>query len=301
MNPKQLEAFVYVADTGSFSAAARELFLSQPTVSAHIAGLERELNTQLLVRDTRKVQLTERGKVLYGYARKMIAIEKEIEKEFSIVDEKADNEIRIAASTIPAEYVCPSILGAFSKRYPRYTYSLQEGDSADVHELVSSGKADIGFAGTRSRRDQHCKDIPFYRDELVIITPAEERFRKMDPGHFDLTLLNTESVLIREEGSGTRKETEKFLTGRGIVPENLKIVAVISSQEAIKKAVSEGMGITVISDAAAQDYVERGKVLRFSFPDKPLYRDLNIVIPTDFRLNNAAQTLIKFAQNYSFS
>ena len=85
------------------------------------------------------------------------------------------------------------------------------------------------------------------------------------------------------------------------IPVYFPFIAVISSQEAIKKAVSEGMGITVISDAAAQDYVERGKVLRFSFPDKPLYRDLNIVIPTDFRLNNAAQTLIKFAQNYSFS
>ena len=300
MNTRQLEAFVYVADTGSFSAAAKELFLSQPTVSSQIAGLEKELDAKLLARDTRKVQLTEKGKVLYGYARKMLEIEKNIEKEFAICDEKADNSIRIAASTIPAEYVCPALLAAFSKKYPHYTYSLQEGDSADVHELVSAGKADIGFAGTRSKRGQHCKSIPFYRDELVIITPAEERFRKIDPAHFDLSLLNTEPVLIREEGSGTRRETEKFLTSQGIVPAELKVVAVISSQAAIKKAVSEGMGITVISAAAAKDYVERGKVLCFSFPDKPLYRDLSLVIPTDFRLNDAAHALIKFVQNGNY-
>ena len=103
MNLKQLEAFVQVAEGGSFSKAAKELFLTQPTISAHISSLEKELNSRLFVRNTKEVGLSEDGKDLYKYARQMIDLEKQIEERFETKEDGGRHCITIAASTIPAQ------------------------------------------------------------------------------------------------------------------------------------------------------------------------------------------------------
>ena len=113
MNLKQLEAFVQIADSGSFSKAAKELYLTQPTISAHVSTLEKELNTRLFVRNTKEVKLSESGTLLYDYAKQMIILQKQIEDTFAVREEKSQQRITIAASTIPAQYLLPNILVAF--------------------------------------------------------------------------------------------------------------------------------------------------------------------------------------------
>ena len=105
MNLKQLEAFVKVTEGRSFSKAAKELFLTQPTISAHIASLEKELNTRLFVRNTKEVSLSEDGTVLYEYAKQMVELERKIEYAFLHEEQDAPQCITIAASTIPAQYL----------------------------------------------------------------------------------------------------------------------------------------------------------------------------------------------------
>lgn len=118
MNLKQLEAFVKVAETKSFSEAAKQLFLTQPTISAHVSALEKELNTCFLIRNTRGVELSESGKELYAYAVQMLEIEKTIKGRFGKEIKPEGNVLRIAASTVPAQYILPNVMSTFHAEYP---------------------------------------------------------------------------------------------------------------------------------------------------------------------------------------
>ena len=216
MNLKQLEAFVRVAETTSFSKAAKQLYLTQPTVSAHIASLERELSTCLLVRNTKEVSLTESGKELYAYAGQMLELEQKIRRRFGLEEKYAGSVLRIAASTIPAQYLLPDIMARFCREYPKEQLKLFETDSSGVVEMILSHKADVGFTGTVLERG-NCTYVPFYEDELVILAPPEERFCRRQ-GEDDISWILDEPVILREEGSGTRKEAFRMLGENGIDP-----------------------------------------------------------------------------------
>ena len=296
MNLKQLEAFVYVANTGSFSEAAKMLYLTQPTVSSHIAGLEKELNALLLIRNTRGVRLSEKGKTLYTLARQMLDTEKQIKQEFGLDEGAESNEIRMAVSTIPGQYVLPKLLAEFSKKCPDLQFALIEGDSSDVMECVTHGRVELGFAGTVAQEGLHCKSVPFYRDELMILTPPETRFSVYKGRAFDLELLYREPVILREVGSGTRTETERYLDRNKIELSKMKIVASMSNQEAIKKAVENGMGVTIMSEAAAKEEIKTGRVYAFPFPGDRLVRYLQIIHLEDFKLSKPAQKFVQYVQ-----
>ena len=148
MNLKQLEAFVQVAEGGSFSKAAKQLFLTQPTISAHISSLEKELNARLFVRNTKEVRLSDDGKELYRYARQMIDLQKKIEERFETGKGESKHLITIAASTIPAQYLLPKILMKFNERYPKEQVKLIETDSSQVVTQIIDHMVDVGFTGT---------------------------------------------------------------------------------------------------------------------------------------------------------
>ena len=205
MNLKQLEAFVQVAEGGSFSKAAKELFLTQPTISSHISSLERELNARLFVRNTKEVSLSEDGIKLYKYAKQMLDLQREIEVTFGMDEEGESHAVTIAASTIPAQYLLPEVLTRFSERYPQEQIRIQETDSSKVVMQIVDHRVDIGFTGTVLEK-KHCKYIPFYKDELVIITPNTPKYQELVQGNKeDISWIKKEHVIMREEGSGTRK------------------------------------------------------------------------------------------------
>lgn len=292
MNLKQLEAFVRVAEGGSFSKAAKALFLTQPTISAHIAALEKELNVRLFVRNTKEVSLSEDGKALYQYARQMIELEMKIKELFSAEAKKDVKCITIAASSIPGQYLLPGILAKFSEKYPNEQFRIMETDSAKVVEKVVGHMVDIGFTGTVLEK-KHCKYIPFYKDELVIITPNTEKYRKVQAEETSLQWILSEPVIMREEGSGTRKEAEKQLKKAGIDVEQLNVVASIENSEAIKKSVKSGIGITMISKLAAQEEIEAGTVLSFPLSGVDGGRDLNLVYNKNYQLSPSAERFVK--------
>lgn len=250
MNLKQLEAFVRVAETKSFSAAAKMLFLTQPTVSAHIASLERELNTCLLIRNTKGVALSESGKELYAYAEQMLELEQKIRERFGLTGRQPGSVLRIAASTIPSLYLLPDIMARFRKEYPEEQLKLFETDSSGVVEMILSHKADVGFAGTVLEKGS-CTYIPFYQDELVVLTPSSERYRARKNDDIVSWILE-EPVILREEGSGTRKEALRLLAQTGVDISKLNVAAMMENQETIKRSVSSGMGISILSGLAAR-------------------------------------------------
>ena len=293
MNLKQLEAFVHVAEGGSFSKAAKELFLTQPTVSAHISSLEKELNVRLFIRNTKEVNLSDDGKELYKYAKQMIDLQKKIEERFSAKKEAGKHCISIAASSIPAQYLLPKVLLRFNEKFPDQQLQIVEADSSEVVTKVVDHMVDVGFTGTVLEK-KHCKYLPFYKDELVIVTPATEKYIALQETSVDdISWIKNEAFIMREEGSGTRKEAEKQLQNAGIAVESLNVIASIGNQEAIKKSVRQGMGISVMSRLAAEDEIESGRLLIFPIPGAFEGRDINLVYNKNYELSRSAERFIR--------
>lgn len=292
MNLKQLEAFVRVAETKSFSEAARQLYLTQPTVSAHIASLEKELGTCLLIRSTKEVSLTEDGKVLYEYAGQMLAVEEKIREHFGC-RRAGKGVLRIAASTIPSQYLLPEIMVRFRAAYPEEQLKVMETDSAEVVEQITSRQADVGFTGTVLDRKQ-CVYIPFYQDELVVIAPGGEQ---SGPENGDIaSWIRSQPVILREEGSGTRKEAQRLLRQMGIGLSELNIVASIENQETIKRSVGNGMGISILSRLAAEEEIRSGKLRAFPLGETGGKRDINLVFDGTFPRTAAAEKFINIVK-----
>ena len=288
MNLKQLEAFVQVSESGSFSKAAKELFLTQPTISAHISSLEKELNVRLFIRNTKEVSLSDDGKDLYRYAKQITDLEKAIEERFYMDSDDGKHFITIAASTIPAQYLLPKVLMCY-----REQIKIMETDSSEVVTQVVDHMVDVGFTGTVLEK-KHCKYIPFYKDELAVITPDTPEYRILkEQNRDDIDWIKRKPLILREEGSGTRKEAEKQLKNAGISMEDLDIVASIANQETIKKSVKQGMGITVLSRLAAED--EDG-LLIFPIPGADEGRDINLVYNKNYQMTRSADRFIRIVK-----
>lgn len=293
MNLKQLEAFVQVSESGSFSKAAKELFLTQPTISVHISSLEKELNVRLFIRNTKEVSLSDDGKDLYRYAKQITDLEKAIEERFYMDSDDGKHFITIAASTIPAQYLLPKVLMCYRERYPKEQIKIMETDSSEVVTQVVDHMVDVGFTGTVLEK-KHCKYIPFYKDELAVITPDTPEYRILkEQNRDDIDWIKRKPLILREEGSGTRKEAEKQLKNAGISMEALDIVASIANQETIKKSVKQGMGITVLSRLAAED--EDG-LLIFPIPGADEGRDINLVYNKNYQMTRSADRFIRIVK-----
>lgn len=295
MNLKQLEAFVQVAEKKNFSRAAKAMFLTQPTVSAHISGLEKELNTRLLIRNTKDVELSEEGERLYEYAKQITFLTEQIVQEFgSEPDVEEQSTVTIAASTVPAQYLLPEILAKFRQKYPKEQFQILESDSTGVVEQVAARTVDIGLTGTELSK-KHCEFLPFYEDDLIVITPNTEQFRRRKQGKEDTVLewLRSEPLIMREEGSGTRKETMKILQHLGLRIEGLNVIASVENPETIKRSVSSGMGISVLSALSARDAVSNGSVLGFSLGEMQGKRQIYVVYNKNFRLSPGAERVLK--------
>ena len=201
--------------------------------------------------------------------------------------------ITIAASTIPAQYLLPKILLRFNEKYPKEQVKLLETDSSKVVMQIIDHMADVGFTGTVLEK-KHCKYIPFYKDELVVITPNNEKYQKLkELMEDDISWICTEHLIMREEGSGTRKEAGKQLKNGGINLDKLKIIASIENQETIKKSVKQGMGISIISRLAAEDEVKSGGLLAFPIPKADQGRDINLVYNKNYQMSKSAERFVK--------
>lgn len=292
MNLKQLEAFVRVADARSFSGAARELYLSQPTVSAHVAALERELGCTLVNRSTKEATLTQKGHELYMYAEQMLAVERRIEEHFGL--ERCRKTLRIAASTVPAQYLLPRALAVFRERYPRERIKIIETDSAGAVEHVLEHRAEIGFTGT-VLDSRHCIYQPVYRDELAVVTPATEYYRSLAAQDI-ASWLPHEPIIMREEGSGTRRETELLLERMGIDPASLSVVATIENEETIKRSVASGVGVTVMSLLAVATEAAAGTLRVHPLGAEGGYRDINLVLDPGYLRTATAEAFIEIVR-----
>ena len=149
MQIKQLEVLEQVARLGSFSRAADALYLTQPTVSAHLAALEEDLGTRLVVRSTKRLTLTPAGEVMARYAGEILGLCRQSRQEVQLADSRVAGTLSVAASTVPSQYLLPRVLPALGARYPHVFFQVRQGDSDQVAGWMLEGGADLGLWAPR--------------------------------------------------------------------------------------------------------------------------------------------------------
>ena len=297
MDIKQLEAFAYVVENNSFSKTAELLHLTQPTISAHIASLEKELKIKLIVRTTKEIYPSDAGKLLYEYAKRILQLRDEAQEAIHSFTREMRGTISLVASTIPGQYYLPKLLQSFRKNYPDISFNIQMMDSSQVVDCVASRGAEIGFCGTMIDAPK-CVYRDFAEDRLVIITPNTPEYQQYLATGFPTAQIMKETFISRESGSGTRKETEAFLVEMGVDPSRLNIAIEVQSTENIKQMVSEGLGIAVLSRSAAENYCEFNRLLAFDFDNASMRRKLYLVRHKNGVLSPIAQEFYSFAETY---
>lgn len=293
MNFRQLEVLVSVIRHSSFSKAADELFLTQPTVSTHIGTLEEELGVQLVTRGHKTVYPTQAGTVLYEYANGLLRMRDNVLDSMKHYPDVLSSTLELAASTLPAEYILPSFLAEFRKLYPNVRFSIRESNSEQALARILSNEVELGFAGTELRNEK-CKFEEICSDRLVIVTPAAEPYTKVSPDEFPRELLQNAPFILRTSGSATQMEADSFLVNMGIAPQNLHVAAYMESIEAIKQSVRQGLGIAILSEIAVKELEERGEILVFRNENPFMHRKLYCVYRGDKPLSPAADLFLNF-------
>jgi DNA-binding transcriptional LysR family regulator len=240
---KQLRSFLAVLNENSFTRASRKLKVGQATISHHIIQLEKALGVKLLNRTARDVSVTEEGKIFQAFCEKLF---KNIETAVADLDRGIPaGTTRIAASTIPASYILPKILASVKREFPGITYRLQVTDSREAVEMVKEGSADVGIVG-KEYRHPSLVYTPVCMDEIMLAGP------KGAPARIEPADLVRMPFIIREAGSGTRKNSEEALGRHGITPSALQVVLECSSTECIKEAIAAGLGVSFLSRLAVE-------------------------------------------------
>ena len=258
MDVKQLEAFVAVAKYKSFSKAARELFLTQPTVSAHIQNLENELDAVLFNRNNKCITLTKSGEILLENAVSILNNCKKAIYDIKEYSGKIEGLIDIASSSIPETYILPDFIKSFSSKYPDVKFSISHYDSQYAISEILNGRISFGFVGSKTSNPQ-IKYFDLINDELVLIAPIDLNIDN-DNGYIDIDELNKLKFIMRKEGSGTRNLTFNILKEHNFNINNLNILAYVESNETIKEMVKIGLGVSFISYKSAKDYIKNNKL-----------------------------------------
>lgn len=251
-----MEAFCKVYELRSFSKAGQEIFLSQPTISAHVASLEEELGVRLFDRLGRTVMPTQAGDILYKGAVDVFSRLERVSGEIQLLRDKVFGELQLGCSSIPANYLMPELISRFLESYPSVNVQMQVGDSETVLSRVHDGELVLGVVGVRPER----AELAFHelmQDELVIV------------GHPDLVVhgrpVDSDNYtawpwVLREKGSGTRQAFEAALERQGLQLRQLRVTAFVDNMETVIQCVRSGLGISIMSRIAAKSLLERGEL-----------------------------------------
>lgn len=246
----RLKVFRMVAEELSFRKAGERLFLSQPAVTLQIKALEDDLGLRLFDRTGGRIFLTRQGTVLLGYANEVARLIADAEHKLGDDRQEAAGELLLGASTTIAQYVLPRLLGAFIDEHPRVRFSLRSGNTDEIVKLLLAGKLEIGLIeGPARDRSVHVES--FMSDELVLIASSQfESDQLTVPQFVGLTLL------MREQGSGSRHVVETALKKGAIALKSLAMVIDLDSTEAIKSAAEAGLGVGFVSRWAISKELE---------------------------------------------
>ncbi len=270
----RLKVFRAAAEHLNFRKAAEGLFLTQPAVTLQIKALEDDLGVRLFDRAAGRVTLTPQGSQLLRYAKKIAALVSEAEQELGAADGSFSGDLSLGVSTTIAQYVLPRLIGAFRDEHPRVQLSLHSGNTEEIVDLLLKGDVSIGLIEGPAR-DRGIQVQPFMQDELVLITPPDSESDQLSGQE----LLGS-NLLMREQGSGSRRVVETALAKAGYKLKSFKSVMNLDSTEAIKSAVEAGLGIGFVSRWAISKELELGSLRMAAVAGLTMARHFSLISRT---------------------
>ena len=285
INLQYLRVFLTVAEHEHITRASEELILSQPAVTKTIQHLEQEVGLELIERHGRRIALTHAGHVLHNYARRVFALEREMEEALSALRDVDAGEVTVAASTTTGVYLLPPIVARFHVRYPKVTLNITILNSHEIVEETLNWKLDFGLVeGEASALPQGLQVEVFAHDELVLVVSPKHRWRGLP------TVLPTDlrdgQLLMREQGSGIREVIEHALLLHDV---QVRPLLMLPDNEAIKQMVMSGVGAAIVSALAVRRELASSDLVRVPIAGLDLRPELSLVKRTDKQLSRAAQ------------
>jgi DNA-binding transcriptional LysR family regulator len=296
---QQMESLIYLVEEGSFSRAAKRVFLTQPSLTKHIKNLEDSVNAKIINRKNMAISLTPEGKILYDYARRILRLRDEAKEKILRIKENQSGSIFVSASTIPATYILPHLLNEFRKLFPDIRAYIQANDSEETLEMILNNQAEIGFIG-KETLNKRLNVEPLWKDRLVLAVPADHPWRKKD--YVILDDVSKEPFIIREGGSATRKVLEEYLaqnTSRSL--SRFNIVCEMGSSEAVKEAIIAGLGASILSIHAIKRELKEGTLIEVPIKSCAIQRYFYLIYKKQFTLLHYHKLFLKFVKNYKLS
>lgn len=287
MTIRKLEIYYVVAEKLNMTQAAKELYISQPSISQVIKELEEGMGVRLFQRLGRRIYLTDEGVVFQKYCLRMLNLYKESQKVMEDMKELRTGNIRIGASSTIGTYLLPDIIADFKREYPGVNIELVIENTHMVSEEILKNSVDFGFIEGEVDNDE-LETREFWRDELVVISSPKHRWKKT----ICLKDLEEATLIQREEGSGSRKTYEGVM---GIRKEN---TFVFGSVEAIKRAVKKDLGVACISKLAIEDEQERGELVVSRVKGVSIKRELKLLSHRDKEFSLLIHKFIEFSREY---
>ena len=284
---RKIEAFCKVCEHRSFSKAGEALFLSQPTVSAHIQALERDFEVRLLDRMGRTVLPTPAGAVLYRYAKLAFARLETAKAEIRALVHEVTGDLRIGSSSIPAYHVLPKVLATFTRAHPQVRPSLMVASSTAILRQVMDGDLMAGIVGSNVLPEQDIISTPILDSDIVIITPANiEGLPFCPPSVLEGDVLPEISFdaacslrwILREDSSTTRRAFEEALRQAGYDTRLLQAKLVVDSAHAAFQYVQAGLGVSIAARLAVQDSLARGDIQAYTLAGVRSARQFSCII-----------------------
>ncbi len=272
MELHHLRIFLSVFRNKSFSKASVELRLAQPTISEHVKTLERELNCSLFERLGKKINPTREADALYNHALEIVEKADSVKGVLGRLKKEVSGELIVGASTIPGTYLLPERMSDFKRKHPEVSFQVRVGDSQEIVQQVVSHHLLLGIVGSKIT-DAQISYTPFLEDELIIVAaPSFMKSNRISPKD-----LCQYPMVLREEGSGTRREAERLLGGQGVSCGNVKVAGIFGSTDAVKQAAKVGLGLTILSRYAVTEELKHKLLKEVKLAAPPMKRMFYIV------------------------
>jgi DNA-binding transcriptional LysR family regulator len=254
----KVETFLRAAETLNFSETAKQLHMSQPSVSHQIKTLEQDLGVTLFDRSGAGLLLTEAGRIMLPWARRLVHDMNNMQSMMSSLEQEVVGNLQIACSTTAGKYILPQLAARFRQRYPGIQVNIPACASEQVTLDLMDGRANLGVL-SREVYDPNLEAQEFFHDHISLIVPASHRWAlrsSIEPSE-----LLEEPIIMREPTSGTRRVVLEELAKNDISLDDLNVFMVLGNAEAIVRTVASGHGIGFVSILAATYPIERGSVV----------------------------------------
>ena len=290
VNLNQLRAFFLAAREKSITKAAEALYITQPAVSIQIKSLEESLQLKLFRKCGKDLEITDAGKVLYGYAEKIFLIVGEMEHVLKGYADLTQGSLTMGTTRSFARHLMPGLLSQFQEEFPGIKVFLEVGSSQEIADRLLEFKYDLGIIG-RLPYPGKLKAVAYTREEFCLVTPPNHKFA----GRKEVSLheLQDEPIIIREMGSGSRHATLSLLSAHGVKP---SVLLEAGSFEFIKEYISKGRGISFLYKPEFKLEAKMGLLKPIPLKEGPILIHTDIVFPKDVELSPPAKAFLRLIQ-----